>query len=254
MWAVPMAILLGAGAAGGAPVDPPADPAARAGKPAARPQRPEPRFPVAPAPRKVDCVKTRCVALTFDDGPGDHTGAVLDALAEHRARATFFVVGGMVEENGGRDLRRMVAEGHELGNHSWSHADLTGLSATGLRSELGRTQKIVERETGVRMALMRPPYGATDRRVAEESRRQGLAQILWSVDTQDWLVRDTGVVLRRAGKAVPGSVVLMHDIHRTTVEAVPELLKDLADRKYTFVTMSELYGRVPAPGGRYPRR
>ncbi|MBG0832360.1 polysaccharide deacetylase family protein [Planomonospora sp. ID67723] len=250
-----MMLLLGAWSVAAVPVGPPVDPETRAERLAAlRPQWPASGFPLPPAPREVDCAKVKCVALTFDDGPGDHTGELLDTLAEHRARATFFVVGRMVEENGGGDLRRMVAEGHELGNHSWSHAQLTGLSKEGIRSELRRTQKIVKRETGVRMVLMRPPYGATDRRVAEESRRQGLAQILWSVDTQDWLDRDTSVVLRRAVRAAPGSIVLMHDIHRTTVEAVPELLKGLADKKYTIVTLSELYGKAPALGRRHTRR
>ncbi|GGS59105.1 deacetylase [Planobispora rosea] len=257
VWAVPLAMALGLGLGGTAvpPIDPPADPARLARQLAAiQSGWPQPRHPVPPPARGVDCAEVKCVALTFDDGPGEHTGALLDVLAEHRARATFFVIGVMVEENGGGDLRRMVAEGHELGNHSWSHAQLTALSRDGIASELDRTQKIVERETGVRMVLMRPPYGATDGRVAAESRSRGLSQILWDVDTLDWRDRDSAVVVRRAGEAAPGSIVLMHDIHRTTIDAVPELLEDLAAEDYTFVTLSELYGRKLTPGKRYLRR
>ncbi|MFB9890686.1 polysaccharide deacetylase family protein [Planobispora takensis] len=259
---MPMAFLIGFTGLAGPPADPPGGPGAPAGEAASAgefvavlPQRPEPpELPTPPPERATDCGKTRCVALTFDDGPGEHTGALLDTLAAHRARATFFVLGGMVEQNGGEDLRRMVAEGHELGNHGWSHAALTGLSRAGIRSELRRTQEIVERETGVRMALMRPPYGATDGRVAAESRSQELAQILWSLDTMDWRDRDAAVVSRRAARATPGSIVLMHDIHPTTVKAVPKLLENLAGKDFTFVTLSELYGGAPSPGRRYSRR
>ncbi|MFB9877168.1 polysaccharide deacetylase family protein [Planobispora siamensis] len=256
-----MAFLIGFTGVAGPPADPPADPgapgeaASAGGLVAVLPQRPgPPELPTPPPARATDCAKTRCVALTFDDGPGEHTGALLDTLAAHRARATFFVLGGMVEQSGGEDLRRMVTDGHELGNHGWSHTALTGLSRSGIRSELRRTQEIVERETGVRMTLMRPPYGATDERVAAESRSQGLAQILWSLDTMDWRDRDVAVVSRRAAKATSGSIVLMHDIHLTTVKAVPKLLENLAGKEFTFVTLSELYGGAPSPGRRYTRR
>ncbi|MFB9720735.1 polysaccharide deacetylase family protein [Planobispora longispora] len=237
------------------PVDPPIDPARLVRElTAIQPEWPEPERPVPPPARDVDCAKAKCVALTFDDGPGEHTGDLLDTLAEHRARATFFVVGGVVARGGGGDLRRMVAEGHELGNHSWSHAQLTALSRSGIAAELDRTQKIVKRETGVRMVFMRPPYGATDGRVAEASRSRGLSQILWNVDTMDWRDRNSGVVTRRVAAAAPGSIVLLHDIHRSTVDAVPEVLKDLAAEGYTFVTLSELYGRELTPGKRYMKR
>ncbi|GAT67482.1 polysaccharide deacetylase family protein [Planomonospora sp. ID91781] len=251
LWAAPIALLLGIGS----PVPPPPDPETLARDlTEIQPQWPAARFPVPPAARKVDCARTRCVALTFDDGPGEYTGPLLDTLAAHRARATFFVIGRTVADGDGADLRRMVAEGHELGNHSWSHADLTGLPEDGIEEELRRTQEAVRRVTGVRMAFMRPPYGATDRRVASTSRREGLAQILWNVDTLDWLERDGAALLRRAGGAEPGSIVLMHDIHRVTVETVPALLEDLAARGYTFVTLSELYGRALTPGRAYLKR
>ncbi|GAA3418594.1 polysaccharide deacetylase family protein [Streptosporangium vulgare] len=115
------------------------------------------------------------MALTFDDGPGAYTESLLDILAGYRARATFFVVGRMVLGDGENTLRRMVAEGHELGNHTWDHPQLPLLSQAAIREELGRTQWLVKQATGVTMILMRPPYGLTDSRVAAESRHLGLA-------------------------------------------------------------------------------
>ncbi|MFI6507311.1 polysaccharide deacetylase family protein [Streptosporangium sp. NPDC050855] len=216
-----------------------------------RASRHEARPPVPPPARRVDCERVRCVALTFDDGPGPYTGWLLDLLAERRVRASFFVVGRMVSEEDEAVLRRMVAEGHELGNHTWNHPQLTRLDPGEVREELGRTQWLVKRVTGVTMGLMRPPYGLTGPWVAAESRHLGLAQILWNVDTRDWHDRDVSVVAHRAAGAGPGSIVLLHDIHPSTVRAVPRLLDDLAGRGYRFVTLSELYGRRPVPGRRY---
>ncbi|WP_328808770.1 polysaccharide deacetylase family protein [Nonomuraea montanisoli] len=204
-----------------------------------------------PARRVVDCKRRKCVALTFDDGPGEYTGRLLDMLRERHVRATFFVLGEMVAADHAGFTRRMVEDGHELGNHTWSHPPLTAMSDERLRSELADTEAIVQRTTGVRMRLMRPPYGATDARVADQARLEGLAQILWSVDTLDWRDRDPAIVARRAGAAAPGSIVLMHDIHPTSVEAVPRVLDTLARKGYRFVTVSELYGRAPLPGRTY---
>lgn len=221
---------------------PPVDPGVLA-------RRLEAMQPDRPA-RDERCV--RCVALTFDDGPGEDTGKLLDMLREHGARATFFVVGQMAAAPGGAALlRRIAREGHEIGNHSWTHAQLTALSQHGIAQELQRTGDLVRFATGVRMHLMRPPYGSTDSRVAAESRRRGLAQILWNIDTYDWRDRVPSIVAKRASRAKPGSVVLMHDIHRTTVKAVPRVLEALTRKGYRLVTVSELYGKRPKPGKRY---
>lgn len=206
-------------------------------------------------PKKVNCKHVKCVALTFDDGPGEYTGRLLDMLHKAGIHATFFVLGQMVAAgDGGRTLRRIVAEGHEVGNHSWSHPQLTTLSEEGLRWQLRHTERLVQHLTGVHMRVMRPPYGSTDSLVTAETRREGLAQILWSVDTLDWRDRVPSIVARRAGSAKPGSIVLMHDIHSTTVQAVPRVIKTLKHRGFTFVTVSELYGKPPAPGRKYAER
>lgn len=208
-----------------------------------------------PRSRRFDCARIKCVALTFDDGPGEHTGRLLDLLSSRDVRATFFVIGQMVAADpGGHTVRRIVDEGHEIGNHSWSHPPLAELPHAAVRRELQDTENIVQRLTGVRMRVMRPPYGSTDEDVAAETRREGLAQILWSVDTLDWRDRASTVVAKRAGGAKPGSIVLMHDIHPSTVDAVPTVLDTLARKGYTFVTVSELYGKTPTPGKMYLAR
>ncbi|MER6947132.1 polysaccharide deacetylase family protein [Nonomuraea sp. NPDC000554] len=202
----------------------------------------------------VNCRRVKCVALTFDDGPGDYTDHLLDLLKARHVRATFFVVGQMVAADKKHLVRRIFRDGHELGNHSWSHPQLTAVPDGVLRRQLRFTQRLVRQLTGVRMQIMRPPYGSTDSRVADEARRDGLAQILWSVDTLDWQDHVPAIVARRATTARSGAIVLMHDIHRTTVEAVPKILDTFTKKGFTFVTVSELFNHPLVPGRRYSGR
>ncbi|NJP97419.1 polysaccharide deacetylase family protein [Nonomuraea sp. FMUSA5-5] len=190
----------------------------------------------------VDCRRVKCVALTFDDGPGPYTKTLLRTLAAYGARATFFVVGQNVTAYPGI-VRRAHAAGHEIGNHSWSHPDLSRLPAKSIRSQLARTDRAVEAATGVRPALVRPPYGAFDASVRRQAKRP---LVLWSVDTLDWRYRNSARVARKAIKSVrPGSVILFHDIHPTTVRAIPKVLRTLSKRGYRFVTVSQLFGGRP---------
>ncbi|MFI6598060.1 polysaccharide deacetylase family protein [Nonomuraea sp. NPDC050536] len=205
-------------------------------------------------PAKPNCRRVKCVALTFDDGPGPYTNHLLDILHRRGVKATFFLIGQSVAADRGRTVRRILAEGHEIGNHTWNHPQLSMLSRPGIRYQLTRTERLVKRLTGVHMRMMRPPYGATDRRVAAECRREGLAQILWTVDTNDWRDRVSSIVARRAGAAKPGSIILMHDIHRTTVAAVPRLIDKLKHKGYTFVTVPDLFGKPLVPGRKYVER
>ncbi|MFI6516826.1 polysaccharide deacetylase family protein [Spirillospora sp. NPDC050679] len=204
------------------------------------------------APARTDCTRAKCVALTFDDGPGPYTARLLDDLAAAKARATFFVVGDNADVHADL-LRREAAEGHEIGNHTQSHRDLSRLPAVKVNSDVQRTQQVVRGTVGRAPTLLRPPYGATDATVAGVARSLGLQQIMWSVDTEDWRDRDSEIVANRAVKhARPGAVILMHDIHRTTVDAVPDILRRLAGKGYTFVTVSDLLaGRNVPPGGRF---
>jgi peptidoglycan/xylan/chitin deacetylase (PgdA/CDA1 family) len=202
--------------------------------------------------KRVDCRVRRCVALTFDDGPAEVTARLLDILGEHGARATFFLVGRNVREFP-RLVRREAAEGHELANHTDTHANLRQLSHRQILAELRRAQSAIRRTTGVTPRLMRPPYGATDGRVAAVSARMKLAQVLWSLDPLDWRHRNAKKVERSVVTGVrKNSIVLLHDIHPSTVEAMPGILRRLAARGYFFVTVSELYGRPLIPGKMYP--
>ncbi|MEV4581696.1 polysaccharide deacetylase family protein [Nonomuraea jabiensis] len=202
---------------------------------------PDDRTEARPRPR-VDCRRVKCVALTFDDGPGPYTDTLLAYLAAYRARATFFVVGGNVVAYPGV-LHRTAAAGHEIGNHTWSHPDLTMLSPARVRAQLGRTDQAIRAVTGMVPRLVRPPYGAFN---ATVRRQTGRPMVLWSVDTLDWRYRSSARVARRALRSVrPGSVILFHDIHPTTVRAIPRVLRKLAGRGYRFVTVSELFGGRP---------
>ncbi|GAB3695533.1 polysaccharide deacetylase family protein [Nocardiopsis oceani] len=207
---------------------------------------------LAPYEEAVDCSDpdTDCVALTYDDGPGGRTPELLDALDEHDARATFFVTGHPVMENPWI-LRRTYAEGHELANHTLSHPNLTETSAGSARDNLEATQALVYRETAYTMDLMRPPYGATDDTVAEVTEDLGLAQIMWSVDTSDWRDRDADLVAERAvDGAEDGAIILMHDIHDTTIDASVDIIRELDERGYTMVTVTQMLGTTE-PGQTY---
>jgi peptidoglycan/xylan/chitin deacetylase (PgdA/CDA1 family) len=180
----------------------------------------------------------KCVALTFDDGPAaQETATLLTYLAKYDARATFFVVGQNVAAH--PELVRAEARaGNEIGNHSWNHPNLTGLSPAQINSQLDRTSAAIKAATGKEPTLFRPPYGAINAKVRKATR---LSPVLWDVDTEDWKYRDAAkiaqTVIAQTGR---NDVILMHDIHPTSVAAVPEILRTLTARGYRFVTVSQL--------------
>lgn len=221
-----------------------------AGRSARTAARTPPRTRRAP----VDCAKRRCVALTFDDGPGSYTAELVAMLEQRRAPATFFLVGDRVRQ--ASDLvATMKAAGMEIGNHSTHHDELTFVSAGPMRTDLETTSRAIEAVTGQLPVLMRPPYGSRNRTVDRVSGELGMAEILWDVDTLDWRT-DSPARIRRAavGAATTGSIILMHDLGRGTVAAVPDVLADLQRKGFTLVTVSELLGRRIEPGGVYRRR
>ncbi|MFJ8468920.1 polysaccharide deacetylase family protein [Streptomyces swartbergensis] len=186
----------------------------------------------------TDCKKVKCIALTFDDGPAvPETATLLTHLAQYQARVTFFAVGQNVAAH--RDLVRAESKaGHEIGNHSWNHPDLTRLSSQQVASQLNRTSAAIKAATGKTPTLFRPPYGAVNRTVRAAT---ALSPVLWDVDTEDWKYRDPAKVARTViAKAQPNDVVLLHDIHPTSVAAVPQILRTLTARGYHFVTVSHL--------------
>lgn len=182
------------------------------------------------------------IALTFDDGPSAKlTPQLLDALKERGIPATFYVVGNRVGPNRAI-LRRMVAEGHEIGNHTWDHSSLLDHSDSSVRDQLMRTNYAIWSAVGEFPTTMRPPYGQTDaalnRRISKEL---DLAVILWSVDSRDWKNRDPDQVRQQILRDTrAGAVILCHDIHHSTVAAMPATLDALQARGFKFVTVSRL--------------
>lgn len=204
---------------------------------------------VAPG-KHPDCSKLRCIALTFDDGPGPHTKELLDALAKTGAKATFFVLGPNVTSRP-ELIKRMENEGHQIGNHSWNHPQFSRLSSKRVLSEVGRTSAEVKKITGHGTNGIRPPYGDLNKSVRKTLSNVSDGEIiLWSVDTLDWKTRSTAKTIASVKKeARPGAIVLMHDIHKPTVAAVPAIVKYLHDEGYTLVTVDDLLAsEYPKPG------
>ncbi|MBR7109326.1 MAG: polysaccharide deacetylase family protein, partial [Akkermansia sp.] len=154
------------------------------------------------------------VAITFDDGPSPAlTPKVLDILKRHGAAATFFVLGDNASRNSSI-LARAAAEGHEIGNHTFSHINMKTTAREQVCSEISRTNSIIQAATGKRVRVMRPPYGSTNTELVNLMYNQyNLRSILWNVDTKDWQRPGVNVVVQRAvGSAKPGSIILLHDI------------------------------------------
>ncbi|MGH8048046.1 MAG: polysaccharide deacetylase family protein [Chthoniobacterales bacterium] len=184
----------------------------------------------------------RVIAMTFDDGPSEKlTPMLLDILKQRNIHATFFVVGQNAAEYPDI-LKRAVAEGHEIGNHSWNHPQLTALSADGVKSQIEKTNAAIRAAIGHNPVVMRPPYGATSVRLDKLfAETYGMKVILWSVDPLDWKYRNSERVKRQIlAQVTPGAIVLSHDIHATTVAAMPDTLDALKAAGYKFVTVSEL--------------
>ena len=218
------------------------------------PKPPEPKPAPKPAPAVQAPAPTtgnKVIALTFDDGPGPYTAHLLDVLDQYGAKATFFLIGSKVSSQA-NVVRSIHARGHQLGNHSWSHPELPKLPVDQIAGEIDRTNDAIKQATGVTPAILRPPYGAVNGVVLEQLRLRGMSSILWSVDTRDWADRNSDIVCSRAvAGARPGAVILMHDIHQTSVGAVPCILSALKQQGYSFVTVQGLLGNT-TPGVGYP--
>ncbi|MDQ0504402.1 polysaccharide deacetylase family protein [Xanthobacter agilis] len=182
------------------------------------------------------------IAITFDDGPNPETTPKLLKILEARGiKATFFVVGMRASENP-EMLQRMVAAGHEIGNHSWNHPQLPKVSLAEVDRQLTQTSAAIHAAIGKDPIYLRPPYGAMTpalRRYIED--KYGLTMVYWSADSLDWKNRDAQAIYDKVmAQTRPGGIILMHDIHATTVAAVPRVLDALLAKGYKFVTVSEL--------------
>jgi peptidoglycan/xylan/chitin deacetylase (PgdA/CDA1 family) len=191
-----------------------------------------------------------CVALTFDDGPdATLTPKLLSVLESKNAVATFFVVGSRVK-TWPDPVAREATDGDEVGNHSWDHPALPSLASPAALSELTRTDDIISEVTGHVPDVTRAPYGSLSPRVAALSDRTYIA---WSIDTLDWKYPDVDRITREALKATNGAIILLHDTHPKSVEAVPGIIDGLRQRGFRLVTVADLLsgscGGTPAAYG-----
>lgn len=193
-----------------------------------------------PKPAPLD-PKGKYVALTFDDGPHPKvTPRVLKTLEKYGAKATFFMLGVQVEYY--PNMAKKVADaGHEIGNHSEGHPNLANMSLSEVRKQITKASERIEAATGRKPTLFRPPYGAINDSVKKVTKEQKTPIILWSVDSLDWKSKNAQAVNKEVAKHIrPGSIVLMHDIHASTADALPQMLESLKKQGYQFVTVSQL--------------
>jgi peptidoglycan-N-acetylglucosamine deacetylase len=194
--------------------------------------------------------KIPAIALTFDDGPGADTPSILAILKEANVRGTFFLCGSNVERY--PELAKRIAEdGHEIGNHTYSHPRLLGRTPGRIFREIDRAQRVIEHHAGHKPELFRPPYGLRWFGLFQILRQQQMTAVMWSVNVRDWkssAVQITERVLRRSH---PGAIILLHDApppqdsgdRRATVEALPAILRRLG-QSYRFVTISEMQAQM----------
>src|SRR2546421_528505 len=203
------------------------------------------------------------IALTFDDGPNATlTPKLLDLLAARHLKATFFVVGQNAADHPDI-LKRAVREGHEIGNHSWSHPNLGKMSDEAVRRELQRTEDAITAAIGKRPTLLRPPFGSITARQKKWIHEEfGYRIIIWDVDPLDWKRPGPSVVTARILKEThAGSIVLSHDIHPPTIEAMPATFDQLMKKGFKSVTVTELLAMAtpippkptPSPSPSVPR-
>jgi peptidoglycan/xylan/chitin deacetylase (PgdA/CDA1 family) len=238
-------------------------PAVAAEKPEASPVRPK-VTPTAAEPQitfNSVHVDGPFIALTFDDGPNATlTPKLLDLLAARHLKATFFVVGQNAADHPDI-LKRAIREGHEIGNHSWSHPNLGKMSDEAVRRELQKTDDAIVAAIGKRPTLMRPPYGSLTARQKKWIHEEfGYRIIIWDVDPLDWKRPGPSVVTARILKETrAGSIVLSHDIHPPTIEAMPRTFDQLIEKGFKSVTVTELLGMAtpippkPKPSPSAPR-
>lgn len=219
--------------------------------PPAPPAAPQQAAGGEPTPAPDTCAN--CVAITFDDGPVGDTNRLLDTLERKQAHASFFVVGSNANANPAI-LRRMRDAGHTIGNHSYNHPELPKLSDAAIGAQMDDTTAAIQHATGTTPRWMRPPYGAYDSRVAAAAGARGMAVVTWNVDTADWKYRDSQRTCRVAvDEARAGSVVLMHDIHPSTVDAAECVIDGLRAKGLRPASLDEMV-QNPEAGRVYSHR
>lgn len=178
------------------------------------------------------------VALTFDDGPDDEcTPALLDGLAKRGVKATFFVIAKEASEKP-EIMKRMVKEGHLIGNHTYSHVDLRNMTDSAAKAEIQKANEVIEKYTGEKPCFLRPPFGNGRSKIEQELE---MIQVLWSIDTMDWSCKDEGQICSTVLRKVKeNSIILMHDEYPTSVRAALNIIDCLQKQGYEFVTVDQI--------------
>ncbi|MCR4401281.1 MAG: polysaccharide deacetylase family protein [Firmicutes bacterium] len=194
---------------------------------------------------------TPAVAITFDDGPDTtYTPKILDVLARHGVRATFFLIGQAAEKHP-EVVARIVNEGHAIGNHTYFHSNLSRMAAWQVLADLEKAQQVFSRLTGQEPTVVRPPYGALDPPAVEAIGKRGLKVVLWTVDSLDWWGLRKDQILKNVLPALKSGVIVLH--HSSggpeedltgTVEALPEIIAALKQKGYRFLTVPEVLDEI----------
>lgn len=194
-------------------------------------------LPKRPEKKKIDPNKPM-IALTFDDGPNPlSTPRILDTLKKYHATGTFFMLGSRAIQNPNL-IRRMVSEGHELGNHSNTHANMLKLTDRQIKDEFYVTQDAIYAASGEEATVFRPPYGASNEHISQILNRRN---ILWTIDSLDWKSRNAEAIKKEVLPFVKdGSIILMHGIYGTSADALAQMMPVLAEQGYQFVSVSDL--------------
>lgn len=202
-----------------------------------------------PTPEPTPASEEKAVALTFDDGPSrDNDGTILETLQANGAHATFFVLGNRARVDG--DIMQMILDaGCEVASHSWDHPQLSKIKWKKAKSQIDRTDRIVSKLlNGYQISLLRPPYGSISKTMRKKVKKP---MILWSLDTEDWKSRNAKKIFNRVKKEVKdGDIILMHDIHPETAEAVKKIVPWLSEQGYDMLTVTELMARKGKIHGR----
>ncbi len=178
------------------------------------------------------------VALTFDDAPSPFTKEVLKILDNYGVSATFFLVGSQVEKSP-EVAHQIVAAGHEIGNHSFSHCWSSDDSVETLVEDIKRAEEAIYRSTGQVPLYFRPPGGMVNDKVKEACGQTGYGILLWWVDSRDWLLTEEEILEKVKKEVKDGAIILFHNL-ATTVEVLPQVIEDLRREGYKFVTISQL--------------
>lgn len=180
------------------------------------------------------------VALTFDDGPNaSSTPILLDGLKERKVRATFFLIGENVEKDENEKIvKRMYEEGHLIGNHTYTHCNLSKLETGEAKKELEQTDTVIEKITGKQPAFARAPYGELPVDSEQDLSRMYIG---WTVDPLDWMTEDAGAVVKTVVEEInPGDIILLHDCYPSSVQAAIRIVDLLQGKGYEFVTVDHL--------------